>query len=56
MDETSYTTPLFNKDKKYTECENCDKTGKIYQYDECGELEREDCPDCSGTGQIEIEN
>lgn len=59
MDELSYLTPLFDKDKEYTECENCCGDGQIMTahlypggHTECIET----CPECKGEGQIEIEN
>lgn len=47
--ELIYNTPIFSKDKEYTECERCDGDGWIEMYEE-----KMTCPICNGTGKIEI--
>jgi len=54
--ELSYNTQILAKDLEYTECENCNGSGHIYEYDADGELQKEDCPECGGTGVLEIED
>lgn len=36
-------------------CENCKGTGRVYEFIE-GIPTKEDCPDCGGTGIVEIED
>ncbi len=54
--ESNYLTPLFDKDKKYTDCEDCNGTGAHYYINKSGQCEKEDCFECNGSGQLEIEN
>lgn len=54
--ELSYNTQIFAKDPKYTECEYCNGSGHIYEYDADGELQKEDCSECGGAGVLEIED
>lgn len=54
--ELSYNTQIFPKETKYTECEHCNGTGHFYEPGEDGELVKEDCPECEGTGVLEIED
>jgi DnaJ-class molecular chaperone len=54
MDELSYNTPLYEKDKEYTECELCDGDGWLWLNSD--ELHKAECKECLGSGVIEIEN
>lgn len=59
MDERSYNTPIFDKDKKYTECEDCGGEGRIMEarlYPSGHTEVFEMCLKCNGEGQIEIED
>ncbi len=55
--ELSRNTPIFDKDPKYCECEECHGEGKHYTCDEHGnQIIPEMCLNCNGDGQIEIED
>jgi DnaJ-class molecular chaperone len=58
MDEISYNTPIFGKDKEYTECEFCDGDGWVWFEEEGYDDRRHQiaCLNCKGEGQIEIED
>jgi DnaJ-class molecular chaperone len=51
--ETSYNTPIFDKDVKYCDCEDCNGSGVVIEYIE-DVWRHEPCPRCEGTGQLEI--
>ena len=55
MSELEYNTPLYDRDKRYCQCENCDGTGTVYGHD--GDLPyKESCDKCDGSGVLEIED
>jgi DnaJ-class molecular chaperone len=54
MSELEYNTPIFDKDKQYTDCELCDGDGWLLT--DADEFHKAECKECFGTGQIEIEN
>lgn len=54
--ELFYNTPTFSKDTEYTDCEDCDATGKQYECDEDGnQVVPIPCGRCRGEGQLPIE-
>ncbi len=59
MNERYYNTPIFDKDVKYCDCEDCNGTGKKYYpiVNDFGDdaLELRDCERCDGTGVLEVE-
>lgn len=54
MNEREYNQPSGEPDQKFTKCEHC-KEGKIYEVVD-GELTKEDCPECEGSGWLLIED
>jgi hypothetical protein len=56
--ELSYNTRVYDKDPKYTDCEDCDGVGFNYVYDsdipEDRQLIKEVCKRCEGSGVLEI--
>jgi len=57
QDERSYNQPTFDKDKEYTECEDCCGTGTQYECDEQGnQCIPIPCGRCRGEGILEITN
>lgn len=55
MFERNDNQPPDERDRKYTECEWCNGSGKVYETIE-DTLIKEDCELCSGSGQLEIED
>jgi len=53
-------TQVFDKDKRYSECERCDGDGWLFgdidDEDDNGDQRKYTCPNCNGTSQIEIED
>lgn len=53
MSELEYNTPLFFNDKEYVQCSVCEGDGWLWT--SADEVNKKECPNCLGTGIVEIE-